>query len=154
MCSTLNFPKKFSAKDTYSILMHSSCIMLLLDLFTLFPNTALHYATNVWKTFINKESDLRWWKCIILPMLLASARRMISRLQLPHFIFHGHTKVSFFSFTTLPSVFVNVLFCSLASSEKCIGLQLFYNDISYTYESVVGNFLFVPFEKKWGLTNK
>ena len=122
--------------------MHSSYLifkMLLLDLFAHVPNTALYYGTEVWKAFIDKERDLRWWKYVILPTFLASTRTVISRLQLPHFIFHGHTKVFFFSLTTLPSVFVNVLFCSLASSEKCIGL--------YMHESVVRNFLFVPFEK-------
>ena len=122
--------------------MHSSYLifkMLLLDIFTHVPNTALYYGTEVWKAFIDKERDLRWWKYVILPTFLASTRTVISRLQLPHFIFHGHTKVFFFSLTTLPSVFVNVLFCSLASSEKCIGL--------YMHESVVRNFLFVPFEK-------
>ena len=105
--------------------MHSSYItfkMLLLDLFTHLPNTALYCGTNVWETFINKKSDLLWWKYVILPMFLASTRRMISQLQLSHFIFYDHTKVFFFSFATLPSVFVNVMFCSLASSEKCIGL--------------------------------
>ena len=147
MCSTLNFPKKFSAKDTYSILMHSSCIMLLQDLFTHFPNTALRNAANVWKTFINKESDLRWWKCIILPMLLASARRMISRLQLPHFIFHGHTKVSFFSFTTLPSVFVNVLFCSLASSEKCQAYSYFIMIFLIRMRALLETFYLCPLKK-------
>ena len=96
--------------------------MLLLDLFTHLPNTALYCGTNVWETFINKKSDLLWWKYVILPMFLASIRRMISQLQLSHFIFYDHTKVFFFSFATLPSVFVNVMFCSLASSEKCIGL--------------------------------
>ena len=122
--------------------MHSSYLifkMLLLDIFTHAPNTALYYGTEVWKAFIDKERDLRWWKYVILPTFLASSRTVISRLQLPHFIFHGHTKVFFFSLTTLPSVFVNVLFCSLASSEKCIGL--------YMHESFVRNFLFVPFEK-------
>ena len=105
--------------------MHSSYItfkMLLLDLFTHLPNTALYCGTNAWKTFINKKSDLLWWKYVILPMFLASTRRVISQLQLSRFIFYDHTKVFFFSFATLPSVFVNVLFCSLASSEKCKGL--------------------------------
>ena len=57
----LIFPKSFSPR-THSILMHSNYIifkMLLLDLFTHFPNTTLHYGTKVWKTFINKESDFK-----------------------------------------------------------------------------------------------
>ena len=97
--------------------------MLLLDIFTQLPNTTLYCGTNVWKPFINKESDLRWWKYVVLPTFLAFTHRTISRLQLPHLIFHGHAEVFFFfNLTTPPSVFVNVLFCSFASSEKCIGL--------------------------------
>ena len=87
--------------------MHSSYLifkMLLLDLFTHVPNTALYYGTEVWKAFIDKEMDLRWWKYVILLTFLASTRTVISRLQLPHFIFHGHTKV-FFSVLLLSDLF-------------------------------------------------
>ena len=55
-------PNVFCQENTYSLLMHSSYIifkLLLLDLLMHLPNTTLYYGTNIWKTFINKGSDLR-----------------------------------------------------------------------------------------------
>ena len=104
------------------------------------------------KLSLIKKVTLSWWKYVSLPMFLASTRRMISRLQLPHFLFHGHTKVFFFQFYYSAICF---RYCAVSQIDEfwkmyrpvvVVKLHFLY------YESVIGNFLFVPFEKNWGLT--